>query len=116
MVRKTTRCTLVPRLDAFVKAHPHLQARLDSSVYFVKVQLKEPTDGSSHIQMGNWVELQSEVENANGVEPSRSKDNFDAGLYKPELVPPEECTSNMRVAILDMGNWPIIAVANFHGM
>ena len=106
---------MTPGLDQFVKAHPHLQARLDASVYFVKIQLREPTDGSSHLQLGNWIELQSDFDNANGVVPSQSKNNFDAGLYKPELVPPEECTSNMRVAMLDLGNWPIIALMNFHG-
>lgn len=115
MVRCATRFTVTPGLDDFVKKRPHLQARLDSSLYFVKFQLKEPTDGSSHLQLGNWVELQSDFDNANGVEPSRSKDNYDAGLYKPELVPQEECTSNMRVAVLDMGNWPIKTIMNFQG-
>ena len=115
LVRKVTRCNVIPGMDQFVKSHPNLQARLDSSVYFVKVQLHEPTDGSSHLRLGNWVELQSEFDNANGVPPSQSKDNYDAGLFKPDLVPPAQCTSNMRVAFLDMGNWPIIALMNFHG-
>ena len=94
-MRQATRTNVIPGLERFIKDHSNVQSRVDGSLYFVKIQLQEPTDGSSHLQLGNWVELQSDVDNANGVPPACSKENFDAGLYKPDLVPPEECTSNM---------------------
>ena len=115
MVRRATRSCVIPGLDNFIKNHPTLQARVDNSLYFVKFSLHEPADGSSRLKLGNWVELQSAVDNANGVEPARSTNNYDAGLFNSNLMPPADCTSNMRVAVIDFGGWPIKAVVNFQG-
>ena len=102
-------------MERFVETHPHLQAKIDSSLYFVRFDLHEPKDGSSSLRLGNWVELQTEFDRNNGVQPSCSKENYDAGLFNPRLAPPEECTSNMRVAVLDVQQWPVKAVMNFQG-
>ena len=115
MVRRATRCGVIPGMDKFVQTHPTLQARVDNSLYFVKFDLHEPADGSSRLKLGNWVELQSAIDNANGVEPARSTNNYDAGLFNSKLVPSADCTSNMRVAVIDFGGWPIKTVVNFKG-
>ena len=113
MVRQSTRFFALPNMNAIIR--PEVQNRVDSSVYFVRFDVFEPKDGTSELQLGNWVELQDDFDNANGVPPSRSKDNYDAGLYKSELVPHDQCTSNMRVAVVDVQQWPIKVLLNFTG-
>ena len=79
------------------------------------MNLFEPADGSSVLKLGNWQEIIPAEEEAVGVVPHASVNNRDEGLYCKDLVPPAECTSNIRLAKIDFGRWPIIVIQNFMG-
>lgn len=114
-MRQATRFSLVNGHRGFVDARPDVQAAIDNSIYFVKVALHEPTDGSSALKLGNWREILTEEEVANGVRPVQSVNNHDNGLFIKDLVPPADCTSNIRLAKINFAHWPIIVLANFCG-
>ena len=84
-------------------------------MYFTKFQLSEPRDGSARVKLGNWEEILTDEEISAGVQPAKSKNNRDDGLYCKDLAPPSECTSNVRLAQLNVGHWPIIIFNNFIG-
>ena len=115
MVRQATRFSVIAGHDEFVARNPGVKTVVDNSIYFVKMQLHEPTNGSSHLDLGNWEEILPEEEREAGVTPARSHDNRDEGLYCKDLVPPANCTSNIRLAKINFGHWPIIVLANFVG-
>ena len=100
---------------AYLKDHPNVQSMIDSSIYFAKFQLKEPSDGSSTLKLGNWEEILPDEEKDAGVVPARSVDDYDEGLYCKELAKPNECNSNIRLAVINVGNWPIVMYTNFVG-
>lgn len=81
----------------------------------MKVSLHEPADGSSALKLGNWQEILTDEEMANGVQPSRSTNNHDDGLFVKDLVPPADCTSNIRLAKINFAHWPMIVFTNFIG-
>ena len=96
-------------------ARPDMQSAVDNSIYFVKMSLHEPADGSSALKLGNWQEILTDEEEANGVRPSKSHNNRDEGLFVKDLVPPADCTSNIRLAKINFAHWPIIVFTNFIG-
>lgn len=115
MVRQATRYSVISGHQEFVAQNPGVQMTVDNSVYFVRMQLHEPADGSSHLSLGNWEEILTDDEQAAGVTAARSKDNFDEGLYCKNLVQPQNCTSNIRLAKINFKHWPIIVFTNFIG-
>ena len=115
MVRQATRYSVVAKHAEFIAQNPSVVSTVDSSIYFAKFQLHEPSDGNGHVKLGNWEEILSDEEKDAGVVPSRSSNDYDAGLYCKDLVKRADCTSNIRLAKINFGNWPIIVVANFMG-
>ena len=115
MVRQATRYTVVRDCDDLVNSNASIRDRVDESIYFAKFDLHEPTDGSSNLVLGNWVELLSADEQDAGVTPARSKDNYDEGMFTKNLAKPADCTSNMRLAVIDFRHWPIKVFLNFIG-
>ena len=98
-----------------MERNPNIRSAVDNSLYFTRFSLKEPRDGSAHVKLGNWEEILTDEEQAAGAQPSRSKDNRDDGLFCKDLAPPADCTSNVRLAQLNVGHWPIIVFTNFIG-
>ena len=105
---------MMPKVDEFMRDNPYVVDRTDNSFYFCNFKLKEPQDGSDALKLGNWTELQTE-EQANVVPAACSKDNRDDGLFHPELAPDEESTSDIRLAVLDVRQWPVLVYINFMG-
>ena len=115
MVRQATRFTVIKGHDEFVRRNPGVKTVVDNSIYFIKMQLHEPTNGSSHLELGNWEEILPEEEREARVQPARSHNDYDEGLFCKKLVPSTDCTSNIRLAKINFSNWPIIVFANFVG-
>ena len=113
-MEQATRSPLMPLVADYMRDNPHVADRTDDSFYFCNFKLREPKDGSEALQLGNWTELLTE-EQANVVPPACSKDNRDDGLFHPELAPDEEATSDIRLAVLDVKQWPILVYINFMG-
>ena len=111
MVKQATRYHVVSDLDKVVTSR--VQGAVDNSIYHAKFALYEPTDGSSHIELGNWEEILPDEEKETGVQPARSHDNFDAYLFKKELVDRSKCTSNIRLCVVNVRNWPLRVFLNF---
>ena len=98
-----------------MELNPNIRTTVDNSLYFARFSLKEPRDGSAHVKLGNWEEILTEEEQAANVQPSRSKDDYDEGLFCKNLASPADCTSNVRLAQLNVGHWPIIVFTNLVG-
>ena len=111
LVKQATRYHVVPDLDKVVTGN--VQSVVDDSIYNAKFALHEPTDGSSHIELGNWEEILPDDQKEAGVQPAHSTNNFDPYLFKKELVDRSKCTSNIRLCVVNVRNWPLRVFLNF---
>ena len=105
---------MFPAVADFVRANPHIADRIDYSLCFANFELHEPACGSDAHKLGNWVELVSDQE-AEVSPPARSTNNRDEGLYVPDLAESGECSSNIRLAVVDTKQWPTIIYLNMMG-
>ena len=114
MLEQATRSPMLPYVKEFVRDNPHVADAVDCSLYFATFKLASPESGSEAFKLGGWTEILDE-QAAGTVNPSKSNGNRDDGLYNPELVPEEECDLDIRLACVDVRQWPPVIYVNFMG-
>ena len=114
MIEQATRSSMMPMVQSFMRDNPHTSDRVDNSLYFATFKVAEPEHGSDALRLGNWTELLPEEEAA-VVAPACSKNNRDDGLFEPELASDEDCSTSIRLGVVDVRHWPPIIYINFMG-
>ena len=114
MLEQATRSPMMPYVKDFVRDNPHVADAVDCSIYFATFKLSSPESGSEAFKLGGWTEILDE-QAAGTINPSKSDGDRDDGLYNPELAPDDECDLDIRLAVIDVRQWPPVIYCNFMG-
>ena len=113
MFHSATRVQLYPGLKSMMTTG--VQNRVDDAVYFVTTKVHVPSDARKSLKLGRWTEILSDEMKEAGVEPSTCSTLHDEGLFCKTLVPDAECGAEMRLAVLDFGDFTPTMLMNYVG-